>query len=684
MKGGENMIQLKSRSRAILDYVLLRDGYVTLDEVAEHIRVSKRAVYYDLHEIVNWFKNKKIPPLKVERQKGIFLSGHHKNLVYMHLDKASNTLYYNLSQNERIAALICEMLASTEIWHVDKLAGLCNVSRNTVLNDLKAVKSVLIEYKLNLTYGIKQGYVILGETIRMRAVFLYYLAFIMPLINKNILPYLQSEVVKKNLAYLTEIENELGTEYVDGTLVQLAILIRMIIKKKDQITLGFDKKEIINSKEFTLIHQYFYDLPDEEQVYLTIHLLGARVQSTKTVHEERKHNYAFMSRISMRMINEFERLACIEFSEKENLLQKLVIHLDSSFYRYRYGLLEGNPVVLEIEKKYPELFTITHKVSELLAKAIGYPIPKSDISYLTLHFAAHLRTTGRRQCLIKILIVCHNGVATAQILRREIEELLPFIEVADIVSTRELKGYNQQYDLLVSTVELRDGYQGLTVNPILTIEDKQTILAQVFKMRKSIKQKDEAERIFDIIKQYIPESALLNVKQDLGNYFNEKHSLFREVLMQGQQSLAELITPSRIQLIDSVVADWRESIRLAAAPLLDEALIHKTYVDAMIDCVETYGSYIFITPEVALAHAKPGGNVHGLSASMLLAREGVIFPEDKVAKVIIVLALIDEEQHLGAMKDILQFFGDETNITRMINAVNEIVAYSFITGMQTN
>lgn len=677
------MVNLKSRSRAILDYVLSRDGYVTLDEVAEHLHVSKRAVYYDLHEIVDWMKSKKISALKVERQKGIFLSEQQKQLVYQYLGKPSNIVYYTFSQEERIAVLICKMLTLPEIWHADKLASLCNVSRNTVLSDLKVVKTALMEYKLELTYGIKQGYVISGDTIRLRAVFLYYLAQIMPLVNRGVLTYLEDEVVKRSLASLVTIEDELDTKYVDGTLVQLAILIAMIMRTDDRVVIGFDREEIVSSKEFRLIHHYFPELPDEEQVYLAIHLLGARVQFPKATTNEEKHNYAAMSRIAMRMINEFERLACVDFSEKDNLLQKMVIHLDSSFYRYRYGILEGTPVVAEIEKKYPELFAITQKVSESLAKAIGYPIPKSDISYLTLHFGAHLRTAGRRKCLIKILIVCQNGVATAQILSREIEDLLPFIEVVEVISARELKGYSKQYDLIVSTLELPGDYQVLTVNPILTVEDKQTILAHVFRMRKSIRKKDDAERIFEIVKQYVPEDMHYNVMRELGNYFSEKHSLFREVLEQEQQRLADLITPGRIQLVDSM-NDWREGIRLAAAPLLEEELINESYVDAMIQCVEKHGSYIFITPEVALAHAKPDGNVQGLSASMLLAHNGVTFPDNKVARVVIALALIDDEQHLGAMKDIIHFFGDEQNTARLSNAVNEVVAYSLIAGMPTN
>lgn len=672
------MINLKSRSRAILDYVLLRDRYVTLDEVAEHLHVSKRAVYYDLHEIIDWMKSKNLSLLRVERQKGIFLSEAHKSLVYQQLGKPLNTLYYTFSQEERVAVLICKMLMLPEVWHADKLASLCNISRNTVLSDLKVVKTALMEYKLKLTYGIRSGYVISGDTIRLRAVFLYYLAQIMPLVTRGILPYLEDEVVKQSLVSLTAIEQELGTEYVDGTLVQLAILIGMIVQRDDQVVIGFDREEIVSSKEFILIHQYFPKLPDEEQVYLAVHLLGARVQFFKPIHEAR--NYATMSRIVIRMIHEFERLACIEFSEKDKLIQKMIIHLDSSFYRYRYGILEGNPLVMEIERKYPELFAITQKVAESLAKAIGYPIQKYDISYLTLHFGAHLRTSGKRKCVIKILIVCHNGVATSQILSREIEELLPFIEVVDIISSRDLKDYRRPYDLIVSTVELRDHYLALKVNPILTVDDKQAILTHVFRMRKSARQKDDAERIFEIVKQYVPENMHPNMIRDLGNYFNEKHVLFREVLEQGQQRLADLITPGRIQLVNSV-SDWREGIVLAAAPLVDEGLINANYVAAMIGCVETYGPYIFINPEVALAHAKPDGHVHGLSASMLLVRQGVTFPEGKVAQVIIVLALIDDEQHLGALKDIIHFFGDSQNTTRLANAVNEVVAYSLLAGM---
>jgi len=675
------MISLKTRSRAILEYLLLREGYVMPEEVAEHLHVSKRTIYYDLSEINDWLKSKKIAQIAVKRQKGLFLSQTDKNLVCQHLGRTTHMTYYTFSQNERIAVIICEILSSPHILHVEDFSTLCNVSRNTILNDLRAVKSKLARYKLELIFEPKRGYEVVGETIRKRAVFLYYLSEMAHLISRGIVGYLNHDLVKRNLERLTAIEEELGGEYVDGTLVQLAFLIAMIIWKGEQLKNPvFDREEIVSSRKFELVHKYFPDLPDEEQVYLAIHLLGARVQFPKTVNEERKQNYAVLSRIATRLIHEFEKIACIEFSEKDNLLQKLVIHLDSSFYRYRYGIVEGNPVGLEIERKYPELFVITQKVADSLTKAIGYPIPKSDIAYLALHFGAHLRTSSRRKCVIKILVVCQNGVATAQILRSEIEELVPFIEVVDIVSARELRHYGKPYDLIVSTVELDSQYGAIIVNPLLTVEDKQAVLARVFRMKKSSRQKDDAERIFDIMKQYVPEDKHPMVMRELTNYFSEKHSLFREVLEQSQPRLADLLTPELIQLTDTV-SDWRKGISLAALPLLDEGAVDSTYVNAMIECVEKFGPYIFISPDVALAHAKPDGNVRRLSVSMLVAREGVAFPQDKIARVIIVLAPVDDEQHLRVLKDILHFFGNDSYKTSLLNSVNEVVAHSLIAGM---
>ncbi len=68
--------------------------------------------------------------------------------------------------------------------------------------------------------------------------------------------------------------------------------------------------------------------------------------------------------------------------------------------------------------------------------------------------------------------------------------------------------------------------------------------------------------------------------------------------------LKDLLTADRIQFTDDKL-DWREAIRLASAPLIEDGSITQNYVRAMIDSIETTGPYIVLTPGVALPHARP-------------------------------------------------------------------------------
>lgn len=50
----------------------------------------------------------------------------------------------------------------------------CQVSRNTIINDLKSVDTFLENYALQLTYNIKDGYRINGDIIKKELFSLCY------------------------------------------------------------------------------------------------------------------------------------------------------------------------------------------------------------------------------------------------------------------------------------------------------------------------------------------------------------------------------------------------------------------------------------------------------------------------------------------------------------------------------
>lgn len=98
----------------------------------------------------------------------------------------------------------------------------------------------------------------------------------------------------------------------------------------------------------------------------------------------------------------------------------------------------------DIIREYPHLFEITKHVSVYLEQMISLPIPDSEVAYLALHFGAFMKPAEDVQNHLRILIVCTNGVSTGNMLRYELNNLLPNAEIVGGV-TEELFDMMKKY-----------------------------------------------------------------------------------------------------------------------------------------------------------------------------------------------------------------------------------------------
>ena len=55
--------------------------------------------------------------------------------------------------------------------------------------------------------------------------------------------------------------------------------------------------------------------------------------------------------------------------------------------------------------------------------------------------------------------------------------------------------------------------------------------------------------------------------------------------------------------------DWQEAIRAGYRTLLEAGVVEDIYVQAVIDCVNKYGPYIVIVPDIAMPHSTEGAKV---------------------------------------------------------------------------
>jgi PTS system ascorbate-specific IIA component len=119
-------------------------------------------------------------------------------------------------------------------------------------------------------------------------------------------------------------------------------------------------------------------------------------------------------------------------------------------------------------------------------------------------------------------------------------------------------------------------------------------------------------------------------------------------------------------------ADWRGAVREAAAALTATGVADPSYGDRMIAMIEEYGPYIVIAPGLAMAHARPGPDVHAPGLVMVTLDEPVSFGHayNDPVSVVIGIAATEADQHVASVAALANLFNDETVIPALAAAAD--------------
>ncbi len=118
-------------------------------------------------------------------------------------------------------------------------------------------------------------------------------------------------------------------------------------------------------------------------------------------------------------------------------------------------------------------------------------------------------------------------------------------------------------------------------------------------------------------------------------------------------------------------SDWRDAVRAACQPLLDQGAIKPVYPDEIIKKVEELGPYIVIAPNLCIPHAQEGVGVNETAMCFMQTEEPVHFdPDDpdKDARVFVVLASTDNNIHLQNLALLVETMSDEEKFAKILEA----------------
>lgn len=665
-------VYMNARCKAILHMLVESDTYLPQQQIADAMNISKRSIYYDICRINEWLEFHHIPEVEMVRGKGLRISRTAKEMISECSEQIEKDDNYILSPTERGNLILCIIVYMQKPVYIDVLIDYCGVSRNTVFNDLRILTNQLLNYDLKLEYEPKSGYRIGGDPIKVRAIFLMCFHELHPLFERPLFDFVDRQQIAQNIEKLNHIEDELKTKYVEGNLDALAALLPIMAEGNTELHFqNLKKNELAQTREFRMIQKYFPDLIETEQIYLCLHLLGARVTVVSNdIFEEDSNQKVY--EITKALISEFEKIACVKFEDEEELGRALFVHINSSLYRYQYGIQIIDSMSEDIIREYPDLFDITKIVSKYIERQIGLPIQDAEVAYLSLHFGAHLPIANVDRVALRILVVCANGISTGHMLKRELQKLLPDAEIVAVIAEEDVQDAKSICDIIISTVKITSEVPVVHVHPILTGKDKEEILRHV----KNTTAVSYAENLFTLIKPYVNKVNHSVVHKCIEEYLLGAKPAAVANATQPANRLLDFLTLDHIRIYDGEYR-WTEAIRECGKCLLKAGSIQKQYIDTIISQLRYYGPYMFITSRVVLAHSKPEDGVNQLDVSLHIFKKSVPFSDFHEANVIIMLAAKDQESHLRILRDMLEVFSIQTKIDDILqqNTSEEVLEY---------
>lgn len=485
------------------------------------------------------------------------------------------------------------------------------------------------------------------------------------------MPFIQSfQIVKKelNIRFTDDILHSLtfrlllfGKRLSQGKKVEIDPIEREVLQTA---------KEYIAAKKIAikLSNILKVDIPEDEILYITTHLLSARVNFSEQFTQEESDD---LKDVISKMVTDFQQYACVDLPDRDVVEKNLFLHIKPAFYRVKYGLEVENLMVDSIKEKYQDIFNLTKKIMYHLENAVGKPVNDDEVALIAIHFGGWLKREGVKPVVRKkALLVCTTGIGTSRMLQHQLEGLFSTVDIIGCVSLREYENQDYRVDFVISTTPIhKKKHPVFIVHPILSEAEKEGLLKKVNGLVETHrKHLSSIDGLLDIIKRHTDIKDQLSLEKELKQYLYQPH---QANINEHKPNLDDLLSEEYIQLVDEVI-NWKEAIRLAAQPLLHNGVITEDYIQAMIDNVIKAGPYIVIAPKVAIPHAKPDDGVKRLGMSLLRIKQGVSFSksESHHVQLVIVLAAIDGDKHLTSLSQLTSMFSEPKNIERVISAKN--------------
>lgn len=479
------MNNLTKREVELIHFLLDETKYQPISYYAKKLNVSTKTLQSDLKKIRVFLKKYGIE-LDAGRGRGILLVQNNKEREQLlNAVKADYRKEKEESSGERRNTILKHMLLHTkEMTSIQKLSEQYYVGRTSIVNDMKSIEKWLEKYSLTLNRA-KEGTCIQGSEVNIRKA-IAGLAIrentrngLLELFEKEDIDFIEellSDVEKKDL--------DISDVYYANLLTHILICIRRV---RENIHIEEDEKgHMIDSDTLEqyqkareiaekINEHYKIKIREGEVYYIYQYLISSGVEK-KTLKEEKKNKKddkctRFGKELTRRLSEKFH----IKFEQDTDMMQGLMLHIRPMINRLEYNIQIQNPLKREITEQYPEMVTACQEVLETMSEEYGLKeISQDEIVNIAIYYQTMLEKTVMKK---KVIVVCHSGYGTSQLLAAKLQNEFAFLTITDVVSSRKIKDMNLEgIDFIISTVPVeRRDVPHIVVSTLLSEQDIKAI-----------------------------------------------------------------------------------------------------------------------------------------------------------------------------------------------------------------
>ncbi len=519
------------------------------------------------------------------------------------------------------------------------------VSKNTILSDLKKLREELMSENIQVEYSRKKG---------------FYLNFEEKMLQEKAWYFLQNLSEDSGFYILSKVLNDKKplTIFKNNQLLK---------KMMQELQIEIVYSRYLSTLLFACLLRHRTFEKNSENINDLLKSLIIGMSDGKSAIGQDNGLY----RMAFNIMENVMKLAAIEFDDFTKTFMALLDHLTPAYYRIRNHFELKNVLLERIKNEYHSLFLLMDNALRPLKDEVG-EISESEKAYFVILFGGEIYKNKYSGQSLKAIVLCVNGISSSLIMQKRLESLFPTMEfiLSARVSHFEKLPINS-YDIIFSTVPLKSDKKVYLMSVFPDQREENKLYNQVLQdFQLPGFAKPSAQTILDSIEPYIIIKDPVN-RQDLIKIIEKKLNRTRKEGKLSGVMLTDLLTKEKIRFTNKELS-WQDAIELAAQPLLDKHEIEERYIKAIIDKVETFGPYIDLGLGIALPHARPEEGVKKLGMSFLRCEHPVKLMDDvkHEIKLFIVLAAIDNETHLRALSTLTKILSNKERLSQLLAATN--------------